>query len=203
MSNFRTTKIYGIDICLDENVYEPAEDSEMLLSIINVNNGEKVIEIGSGSGILSVLAARMKGIVSSVDINPYASLATLCTAKLNNIDITIVNCDMLECFRDMYWDVAIFNPPYLPVEEYKTWIEYSWSGGKTGSEILVRFLNKIQAKRIYTIYSSLDKEEIILKTIKKRGFIVSKKVEKIIGFEELIALELYDKSCTSRARRRI
>ncbi|AWR94425.1 HemK2/MTQ2 family protein methyltransferase [Acidianus brierleyi] len=203
MSNFRTTKIYGINICLDDNVYEPAEDSEMLLSIIKVNNGEKVIEIGSGSGILSVLAARMKGIVSAVDINPYASLVTLCTAKLNNVDINIVNCDMLECFRDIHWDVAIFNPPYLPVEEYNSWIEYSWSGGKIGSEVLVRFLNKIQAKRVYTIYSSLDNEEIILRNIKKRGFIVSKKVEKVIGFEELIALELYDKSCTSRARRRI
>jgi release factor glutamine methyltransferase len=198
MSNFRVTKIYGINICLDENVYEPAEDSELILSIISINNGENVIEIGSGSGILSAFAAKMKGKVTSVDINPYATLTTLCTARLNNVDINIINCDMLECLRNIYWDVAIFNPPYLPVEEYNSWIEYSWSGGKNGTEVLVRFLNKIHARRIYIIYSSLDNEEIILKSIEKRGFIVSKKVEKVIGFEEIIALELYDKSSFSR-----
>lgn len=197
MSSNRIIEFNGIKICLNDEVYEPAEDTELLLSILKIEKGEEVIEVGSGSGILSVISAKMGGRVYSVDINPFAVLATLCSSKLNNVDINIINCDILTCFRNKIFDVGIFNPPYLPFEEYNDWIEYSWSGGISGSEVLIRFLNTILAKRLYILYSSLSDEDKIMEIIDKRKMRINKKIEKTFGFERLIALELNAESSFS------
>jgi release factor glutamine methyltransferase len=190
MSSYRTIEFNGIKLCINDEVYEPAEDTELLLSIVKIKKGEKVVEIGSGSGILSIISAKMGGKVYSIDINPFASLATLCSSKLNNLDIDVINCDMLTCLRNITFDVGIFNPPYLPFEEYDDWIKYSWSGGKSGSEVLVNFINTISARRLYILYSSLSNEDEILEAIRKRKMIINRKIEKTFGFERLIALEL-------------
>ncbi|MQL54814.1 HemK2/MTQ2 family protein methyltransferase [Acidianus ambivalens] len=190
MSSYRTIEFNGIKLCINDEVYEPAEDTEFLLSIVKIKKGEKVIEIGSGSGILSIISAKMGGKVYSIDINPFASLATLCSSKLNNLDIDVINCDMLTCLRNITFDVGIFNPPYLPFEEYDDWIKYSWSGGKSGSEVLVDFINTISARRLYILYSSLSNEDKILEAIRKRKMVINRKIEKTFGFERLIALEL-------------
>ncbi|MFP3162729.1 MAG: class I SAM-dependent methyltransferase [Acidianus hospitalis] len=190
MSSYRTIEFNGIKLCINDEVYEPAEDTELLLSIVKIKKGEKVVEIGSGSGILSIISAKMGGKVYSIDINPFASLATLCSSKLNNLDIDVINCDMLTCLRNITFDVGIFNPPYLPFEEYDDWIKYSWSGGKSGSEVLVNFINIISAKRLYILYSSLSNEDEILEAIRKRKMVINRKIEKTFGFERLIALEL-------------
>jgi len=190
MSSYRTIEFNGIKLCINDEVYEPAEDTELLLSIVKIKKGEKVIEIGSGSGILSIISAKMGGKVYSIDINPLASLATLCSSKLNNLDIDVINCDMLTCLRNITFDVGIFNPPYLPFEEYDDWIKYSWSGGKSGSEVLVNFINTISARRLYILYSSLSNEDEILEAIRKRKMVINRKIEKTFGFERLIALEL-------------
>ncbi|MDT7900512.1 MAG: class I SAM-dependent methyltransferase [Acidianus sp.] len=190
MSSYRTIEFNGIKLCINDKVYEPAEDTELLLSIVKIKKGEKVVEIGSGSGILSIISAKMGGKVYSIDINPFASLATLCSSKLNNLDIDVINCDMLTCLRNITFDVGIFNPPYLPFEEYDDWIKYSWSGGKSGSEVLVNFINTISARRLYILYSSLSNEDEILEAIRKRKMVINRKIEKTFGFERLIALEL-------------
>ncbi|BDC19303.1 HemK2/MTQ2 family protein methyltransferase [Acidianus sp. HS-5] len=190
MSSYRIIEFNGIKLCLNEEVYEPAEDTELLLSILKIKKGENIIEVGSGTGILSIISAKMGGKVYSVDINPFATLSTLCSSKLNSVDINVINCDMLTCFRNKIFDVGIFNPPYLPFEEYDDWVKYSWSGGKSGSDVLIRFLNTITARRLYILYSSLSDEDKIMEVLGKRKMKINRKMEKTFGFERLIALEL-------------
>lgn len=196
MSSFRIIEFSGYKICVNNETYEPAEDTELMLSIITIKDGERVLEVGSGSGVLSVHAARLGGKVVAIDINPFAAEATLCSAKLNRVNdrISIVNCDMITCLRHYVFDIAIFNPPYLPYEEFDSWLSYSWSGGKTGIEQIIRFLDAVTARRFYILYSSLSDELSLLEYIKRKGFRISRKVEKIYGYESLIALELYAKS---------
>ncbi|BBG24428.1 HemK2/MTQ2 family protein methyltransferase [Sulfuracidifex tepidarius] len=189
MAGRRIIEFNKIRLCLDDQVYEPAEDTELILSLIQVEKGEKVIEIGSGTGILSIFAAKSGGKVIAVDVNPFAAESTLCSAGLNNVDIDVINGDMFSPLREGKFDVAIFNPPYLPFEEYDTWIQFSWSGGKSGAEPLLRFL-EIDASRLYIIFSSLSDEDLIMSKIKERGLRVKSKREKQIGLETLYGLEL-------------
>ncbi|ARM75903.1 HemK2/MTQ2 family protein methyltransferase [Acidianus manzaensis] len=201
MSSFRTIEFSGYKLCINDETYEPAEDTELILDILEVNKGQKVVEVGSGSGILSIRAASLGGKVISIDINPFAVESTLCSIKLNNVenDINVINCNMLSCIRETVFDVAIFNPPYLPYEEYNSWISYSWSGGKSGVDVLIRFLKQVKAKKIYTVYSSLSDEDKLLDFINKNKIKISKKVEKVYDYERIIAIQLDAQSNFSRA----
>ncbi len=178
-----------VKLCSNPQVYEPAEDTELLLDLIEIKQGERVIEIGSGTGILSIISKRKGGKVLAIDINPFASETTLCSAKLNEVDIDVINGDMFTSLREVHFDVAIFNPPYLPFEEYDSWIGFSWSGGKSGAEPLLRFLN-VNASRLYVLYSSLTDEDLVSQGLRKAGLTTSRRREKQIGLETIYALEL-------------
>jgi len=179
-----------IKICVNDQVYEPAEDTELMFEIINAEKNEKVLEVGPGTGIISVSLALKGAEVTAIDINPYASEATLCTSKINKVQINIINGDLLSPIRPFVFDVAVFNPPYLPFEEYDSWIGYSWSGGKSGAESLIKFLSEVKASRIYTLYSSLSDEDAILAELKNVGLCIKTKREKQIGLETLFGIEL-------------
>ena len=57
---------------VDENVYEPAEDSFLFAENLDVKEGERVLDVGTGCGILGIIAAKKAGEVVAVDVNPYA-----------------------------------------------------------------------------------------------------------------------------------
>ena len=202
MGSERIVEFYGYRLCINEETYEPSDDTKLLLDIIKINKGEKVVEVGSGSGILG-LYALIKGAsnVIFIDINPYATLSTLCTMSLYNFtNYDIINCNLLDCLRNKEFDVAIFNPPYLPVEEFDKWIGYSWSGGKSGVDVLVSFLKSVKARRIYTLYSSLDDLDYLFQVINELGYRITRSLEKTIGFETLTAIEIKnDKTSNSGA----
>ena len=98
-------------------VYQPAEDSYLMKQCLPINlQGKKVLEIGSGSGFLSVEAARRGAEIIAIDINPLAVKATRKAAL--DAKVTVVACegDMFEPVTGELFDLVICNPPYLPNE---------------------------------------------------------------------------------------
>ncbi len=61
-----------IRILSDPDVYPPSDDSILFIQSLNVKNGERVLEIGCGSGVVSIHCAKNGCIVTSGDINPKA-----------------------------------------------------------------------------------------------------------------------------------
>ncbi|AHC51028.1 methyltransferase [Sulfolobus acidocaldarius SUSAZ] len=175
---------------MNNDVYIPAEDTELIMDMIKIKDGETVLDMGSGTGILSLHALKLGAKrVLSIDVNPNAADATLCTLKSNGFSGNVLNCYLLDCIRNTKFDVAIFNPPYLPFEEYDNWLGYSWSGGKSGIDILLSFLSEVMAERVYIVYSSLSDEDKLMSFLEER-FIISSRKEIKIGLERLIGLEL-------------
>ena len=68
-----------------DSVYEPREDSFLIADNLNTKKGEKVLEIGTGSGILAILAAKMGSRVTAVDINEDAIEGAAKNAKKNDV----------------------------------------------------------------------------------------------------------------------
>ncbi len=95
-------------------VYPPAEDTFFLLSVVEqkIKRGERVLEVGSGSGYISVAMALRGARVTASDIDPKAVLNTRLNAKLNHVKVRTILSDLFEHVQG-YYDSVIFNPPYL------------------------------------------------------------------------------------------
>ncbi|GIR27656.1 MAG: hypothetical protein CM15mP42_06060 [Methanobacteriota archaeon] len=94
-------------------VYQPAEDSWMMCNHLPENLGS-VLEIGCGSGIISIHMAKNENTVTSVDINPKAVKATKFNAKQNSVNIEVIQGNMFEELQDRKFNSIVCNPPYLP-----------------------------------------------------------------------------------------
>lgn len=150
----------SLDIDVGDEVYNPAEDSFLLLSSVEVEREERVLEMGTGAGLVALHAAKAGAVVTAADINPHAVDCVRRNALRNDLKVEVVRSDLFDEVTGVF-DVIAFNPPYLP-EEGKTtsWMEHAWSGGKEGSEVAVRFLDEAWKHlaprgRVYMIVSSL------------------------------------------------
>jgi release factor glutamine methyltransferase len=162
----------SIDIDTLPEVYAPSDDSYLLLKVVEVSGGEKLLEMGSGTGLTAIHAAKAGSRVTAVDINPHAVECTRRNALRNGVDIRIVESDLFDEVEGLF-DIIAFNPPYLATEETSTaWIERSWSGGTDGTETSVAFLDEAWKHlapdgRIFMILSSLGSLRTILRKAKE------------------------------------
>ncbi len=130
-----------------DNVYEPAEDSFFFAENLLVQEDAKVLDIGTGCGILGILAAKKASIVLAVDVNPYAISCAKENAKINHVQgkMAFVRGSLFTCLSDeAKFDVILFNAPYLPTEKQEAaehaWLAYAWDGGVTGRKVIDRFI---------------------------------------------------------------
>lgn len=132
----------GIDITECEGVYPPAEDTFLLLECIGSMRGMKVLEMGCGTGLISCHAASDGAELTAADINPRAAECTRRNLERNGLRAAVVLTDLFSDISGRF-DRVLFNPPYLAVEEEGD-LERAWAGGRTGVEVLARFLDGVR-----------------------------------------------------------
>jgi HemK-related putative methylase len=76
--------------------------------------GSKVLDLGSGSGVGAVFAARQGAQVTAVDINPEAVRCSRLNALLNDLadQVTVVEGDLFTPLAGHRFDLILFNPPF-------------------------------------------------------------------------------------------
>ncbi|MFC1505863.1 HemK2/MTQ2 family protein methyltransferase [Thermoproteota archaeon] len=187
----------------DPNVYDPAEDTTLLVKNLDVRINDRVLEIGVGSGYISLVASQKAESVFGIDINPHAVRLAKINAKQNNIDnVEFIVSDLFTAIKGKF-SLIIMNPPYLPqsVDDKNDPIDYSWNGGRDGRNLTERFIKEVDnylgnKGRIQIIQSTLSGYDKTINALREKGFEVEIQDEQSFFFEKiyLIMARLREKS---------
>lgn len=111
-----------IELTIPATVYPPREDTDLMakrLIEMGPGKGRKFLEIGCGSGALSILASSLGWNVHACDINPFAVAATRgnMAKNLQNGIIKEGGIGPDKFPFEGKFDMIIWNLPYIPAEE--------------------------------------------------------------------------------------
>ncbi|XP_076457149.1 methyltransferase HEMK2-like isoform X2 [Babylonia areolata] len=193
-----------------EHVYEPAEDSFLMLDaleeeydVLKKLEPAVCVEVGCGSGVGITFLASMLGPHACYlcsDVNPIAAQVARRTGEHNGVIVHPVLCDLCSAMEDRLKgqvDVLLFNPPYVvtPSSEVSSGgIEASWAGGAKGREVTDRFLPTVSrllspAGIFYLIVIKENVVEEIEAALKKDGFHMTVVMSRKAGREHLSVLK--------------
>ncbi|MEV0844358.1 HemK2/MTQ2 family protein methyltransferase [Streptomyces sp. NPDC049954] len=100
-------------------VYAPQSDTRLLLLALERElppgaRPRDLLDIGTGSGVLAVHAARLGARVTAVDIAWRAVLSARANALLSGQRLTVRRHDAVAALTARSYDLLISNPPYVP-----------------------------------------------------------------------------------------
>ncbi len=178
----------AIDIMVHEGVYAPAEDSWLLLDALEIDECS-MLDMGTGTGVLGLHAARHGMDVDAVDVSPAAVDNARANACHNDIDIRVTRGDLFTGV-DKCYDVIAFNPPYLPARDGDS----RWDGGPDGVTMARRFLDSADGHlakngRMFLLLSSLGDTSGLLRSYRER-YRFERKRRLALFFERLTVYEI-------------
>ena len=91
--------------------------------------GQTVLDMGTGSGVGAVFAARQGAAVTAVDINPEAARCARLNVLLNRLEdrAEVLQGDLFAPVTGRQFDLILFNPPYHRGRP-KGSLDHAWRG---------------------------------------------------------------------------
>ncbi|MBW2984942.1 methyltransferase [Candidatus Woesearchaeota archaeon] len=170
-----------------EEVYEPREDSFLLAEQVKKYAKGVVLDIGTGSGIQAITAAKKKDVKSVIGVDKSKQAIDFCKKNIKNKKIKFIQSDLFSNVKGKF-DTIAFNPPYLP-EDLRL-RDLTIYGGKKGYEIIEMFLSEVNDFLkpdgiILLLFSSLTKKDKVDGFIRNNLFEYKLLDKKHIFFEDL------------------
>lgn len=118
--DFIVERVHGVPILVTPSVFNPKRlrTGEFFASVLDgsmIGADAEVLDMGTGSGICAVFAARHARRVVAVDINPAAVRCAGINALLNRVEDRIEgrHGDLFQPVAAERFDLILFNPPFL------------------------------------------------------------------------------------------
>jgi SAM-dependent methyltransferase len=191
-TTFRWTGRCGpLELELSETTFAPSTISTLLADALEVRAGDEVIDMGCGSGVLSIVAAKLgAGRVSGVDAAPDVVEVASRNAARHGVDgvTTFYRGDLFDPLPpDLRADVIIGDVSGIPdpLAAASGWFPDRRGGGPSGAELPIRMLEAARDRlreggRLLLPTGSLQDEGAILRTARSLYARITKLAERQI-----------------------
>ncbi len=175
----RIEDLGNIKIYQDDSKFKFGTDALLLAKYVNVKKGNRVLDIGTGTGIITFSIYKPLASFVGIDIQEdMISLANKSKAlnSLENIDF--IHCDLKEYCEKHSFDCLVSNPPYEPLGsgfinenekisryEYKATLEDIVECAKNNGKPNSRFYMIYKANRLFELCVVLNRHGFSLKEI--------------------------------------
>jgi HemK-related putative methylase len=113
-------RVAGFDLVVLPQVFNPAlfRTSDVLAEFLlrdGISPSHRVLDMGTGTGVLALAAASRGASVVAVDVNPHAVRCARLNVLLNGLEdrVEVRSSDVFRGVRGERFDLVIFNAPYL------------------------------------------------------------------------------------------
>jgi release factor glutamine methyltransferase len=165
-----------IELELNEKVFSPSpHGSSALGNSIKINKGESVLDVGTGTGLLAILASKLGAKTTAVDIMPEAAELAGINSRKNKVLVDVRIGDLFVPVEGNNYDVIIANVPQenlspKVIKSVSDETVVGMHGGKNGNELLLRVLNEApqymhENSRLYVVVYSMSNFRESLKEI--------------------------------------
>lgn len=135
LSKIRIYKFEDIHLEISPQVFHPGFffSTRLLLKYIKQLplQGQRFLEPGCGSGLISIYAAKKGATVTASDINPVAIEFLKKNSRKNQVELTIIQSDLFQNIPTQQFDIIAINPPYYK-KQPQTFRDYAWYCGENG-----------------------------------------------------------------------
>jgi release factor glutamine methyltransferase len=135
LSKERSYSYKNIQLRIHPDVFHPGffHSTKILLDCMEnlPLQGKKLLELGAGSGLISISAAKAGADVTASDINPVAMRYLEANMQVNGVALTVIVSDLFEQIPRQFFDMVIINPPYY-FDSPAGFKEHAWYCGKNG-----------------------------------------------------------------------
>lgn len=132
LSKERSYRYKDITILVFPGVFHPGLffSTKILLKYLEKIelNQKYVLELGAGTGLISIFSAKRGGFITASDISLTAIYNMEKNVKMNDANVEVIHSDLFDDIPHKRYDYIIVNPPYYkktPTSEK----EFAWFGG--------------------------------------------------------------------------
>lgn len=191
LSRDRAYRYRDTDIIVKAGVFHPGffYSTKMLLDFLLKEGGlegKSLLELGCGSGLISVVAARNGAVVTASDISLTALKNTTLNCRINNVDALVLESDLFDQIPLQQFDWILINPPYYLKDPEKP-ADYAWYCGR-GMEYFKKLFNGLRgylhpASQALMVLSDVCDIRQVKKVAGDQGFKLAMKEQKRKGLE--------------------
>jgi release factor glutamine methyltransferase len=135
LSKTRIHRYKDISIAIAPEVFHPGFffSTQLLLQYISRLSlpGKHILELGCGSGLISIAAAKKGANVTATDINPVAIEFLKKNCRQNKVEMEIIHSDLFQNIPKQPFDIIAINPPYYKKQPV-TVKDHAWFCGENG-----------------------------------------------------------------------
>lgn len=108
-----------------KDAFKFSNDTVELVNFVEINKKNKILEIGTGNGIIPILLKAKKDKIleyDAVEIQKKNILLAQENFKINAVSfINLIEEDIKNYKKSNYYDMIIANPPYMEVDGKNKW----------------------------------------------------------------------------------